>query len=198
MEEFYRERDDPFVEECGLMGVWNHPEAANLTYLGLYAQQHRGQEGVGIVSLELEKDIAERTFRIHKGLSLVSDVFKKFDFTKLPGSVSVGHVRYTTAGGNALANVQPLIAEVSRGKIAVAHNGNLINADSLRKELIRDGAIFGTSSDTEVILHLIARAPKNISLEEAVIRALDRVKGCLLYTSPSPRDATLSRMPSSA
>ncbi|MCI5066484.1 amidophosphoribosyltransferase [bacterium] len=179
------------------MGVWGHPEAANLTYLGLYAQQHRGQEGVGIVSIEEDEsssgdlggsdpDRSETTspdsavpngFYVHKGTSLVSDVFKSFDFRKLPGEHAVGHVRYTTAGGNKLANVQPLLAEVSVGRVAIAHNGNLINVDTLRNDLIKEGAIFGSSSDTEVILHLIARAPKNISVEEAVIRALERVKG---------------------
>lgn len=173
---------DKFREECGLMGVWGHEEAANLVYLGLYAQQHRGQEGVGIVSIDSEESPGSVSgtgngFHIHKGTSLVSDVFKRFDFSKLPGQRAIGHVRYTTAGGNRLANVQPLFAHVSLGKVAIAHNGNLINADKLKRDLIRDGAIFGTSSDTEVILHLMARAPRNISLEEAVIRALDQIEG---------------------
>jgi len=178
---------DKFREECGLMGVWGHEEAANLVYLGLYAQQHRGQEGVGIVSIDAHDQSGSESvqdspesgngFHVHKGTSLVSDVFKRFDFSRLPGERAIGHVRYTTAGGNRLANVQPLIAHVSLGKVAIAHNGNLINADKLRRELIRDGAIFGTSSDTEVFLHLMARAPKSISLEEAVIRALDEVQG---------------------
>ncbi|MCB0329464.1 MAG: amidophosphoribosyltransferase [Bdellovibrionales bacterium] len=180
---------DKFREECGLLGVWGHPEAANLTYLGLYAQQHRGQEGVGIVSIDPTAGDAHPGpkrasdapsnggFAVHKGTSLVADVFKGFDFKKLPGSVAIGHVRYTTAGGNSLANVQPFVAQVSLGKVAIAHNGNLINADQLRHSLIKDGAIFGSSSDTEAILHLIARAPKSISVEEAVIRALEKVQG---------------------
>jgi len=172
------EGEDRFREECGLMSVWNHPEAANLTYLGLYAQQHRGQEGVGLVSYDGSNDL----FQVHKGLSLVQDVFKDFDFQKLPGRNALGHVRYTTAGGNKLANVQPLYAEISKGRVALAHNGNLINADLLRKKLIKQGAIFGTSSDTEVILHLIAKAPNNIPLEEGVIQAIQQVRGayCLI------------------
>jgi len=167
------EGEDKFREECGLMVVWNHPEAANLTYLGLYAQQHRGQEGVGVVSYDHQNNL----FQVHKGLALVQDVFKDFDFARLPGRNAIGHVRYTTAGGNKLANVQPLYAEISKGRVALAHNGNLINAAALRKKLIKQGAIFGTSSDTEVILHLIAKAPNNIPLEEGVIQALGQVRG---------------------
>ncbi len=167
---------DQFKEECGLMAVWGHEEAANLVYLGLYAQQHRGQEGVGIVSVDDTKSEAGK-YHIHKGLSLVSDVFRDFDFSQLPGHHAIGHVRYTTAGGTRLANVQPLYAEVSKGQIALAHNGNLINADKLRANLIREGAIFGTSSDSEVVLHLIARAAENIPLEEAVIQAVRQIQG---------------------
>ena len=163
---------DKFREECGLMGVWNHREAANLTYLGLYAQQHRGQEGAGIVAVD-----DARHFSVHRGLGLVADVFNDFDFGKLPGKRAIGHVRYTTAGGHRLANVQPLSAEISLGQIAVAHNGNLINADTLRTELIADGAIFSATSDTEVFIHLLARGKKNVPLVESVIAALHQVKG---------------------
>lgn len=161
------------------MGVWNHKEAANLTYLGLFAQQHRGQEGAGIVSLH--RGVAEggdqHHFTVQKGLGLVTDVFGGFDFALLPGQHAIGHVRYTTAGGNRLANVQPLFAEVAGGSIALAHNGNLINADVLRQELIAQGAIFGTTSDTEVILHYLARAPKHAASVETVIAALQKIKG---------------------
>lgn len=166
---------DKFREECGLMGVWNHAEAANITYLGLYAQQHRGQEGAGVVSLATGD--GQPRFSVHKGLGLVTDVFQDFDFGRLPGKNAIGHVRYTTAGGNRLANVQPLFAEISLGCVGLAHNGNLINADQLREELIEQGAIFGTTSDTEVIMHFLARAPKNSVLIEAVISALMRVRG---------------------
>ncbi|MFM1848941.1 MAG: glutamine--phosphoribosylpyrophosphate amidotransferase [Pseudomonadota bacterium] len=164
---------DKFREECGLMGVWNHREAANLTYLGLYAQQHRGQEGAGIVAVD-----EARSFAVHRGLGLVADVFNEFDFAaRLPGRRAIGHVRYTTAGGHKLANVQPFAAEISLGQMAVAHNGNLINADTLRKELISDGAIFSATSDTEVFIHLLARGKKNVPLVESVIAALHQVKG---------------------
>lgn len=167
---------DKFKEECGLIAVLNHAEAANLAYLGLYAQQHRGQEGAGVVSLDNSSG-AESTYYVHKGHGLVADVFGGFDFSSLHGDTAIGHVRYTTAGDDRLANVQPLLAETAAGRLALAHNGNLINSAALRKELIQDGAIFGTSVDTEVILHLIARAPKNVLREEVVISALQRIKG---------------------
>lgn len=163
---------DKFREECALMGVWGHPEASNLTYLGLYAQQHRGQEGAGVVSSN-----GGTQFAVHKGLGLVSDVFKHFDFTKLKGTRAIGHCRYTTAGGNVVSNVQPFCSEVAIGRVAVAHNGNLINAESLKDDLIKKGAIFSTTSDTEVILHLLARSPTNVPKVESVIDAVKRIRG---------------------
>lgn len=168
--------EDKFHDECGLMAVWNHPEAANLTYLGLYAQQHRGQEGAGVVSVDRNGDDLPH-FYVHKGLGLVADVFGHFDFTKLPGGVAIGHVRYTTAGGNRLANVQPFVADIALGHTAVAHNGNLTNADDLRRELIETGSIFASTSDTETILHLLAHGDKDQPLIESVIAALQRIKG---------------------
>jgi amidophosphoribosyltransferase len=167
---------DKFHDECGLMAVWNHPEAANLTYLGLYAQQHRGQEGAGVVSSKQNGDNV-RHFHVHKGLGLVADVFNHFDFSRLPGEIAIGHVRYTTAGGNKLANVQPFVADISLGCVAVAHNGNLINADQLRKELIEKGSIFGSTSDTEIVLHLLANSDRTIPKVENVIAALQRLQG---------------------
>ena len=167
---------DKFHDECGLMAAWNHPEAANLTYLGLYAQQHRGQEGAGVVSVE-KNGGGDPHFHVHKGLGLVADVFGSFDFTKLPGQYAVGHVRYTTAGGNRLANVQPFVADIALGHTAVAHNGNLINADDLRRELIEQGSIFASTSDTETILHLLAHGDRDQPLVESVIAALNRIKG---------------------
>ncbi|NDC37073.1 MAG: amidophosphoribosyltransferase [Proteobacteria bacterium] len=164
---------DKFREECGLMGVWKHREAANLTYLGLYAQQHRGQEGAGVVSL----DSGSGAFTVHRGLGLVQDVFGNFDFTALPGDVAIGHVRYTTAGGNKLSNVQPFYGELACGEVAVAHNGNLINADALRAALITQGAIFSATSDTEIILHLLARGPKTVPIIELVIATLQQLRG---------------------
>jgi amidophosphoribosyltransferase len=167
---------DKFHDECGLMGVWQHTEAANLTYLGLYAQQHRGQEGAGVVSVNSAGDKRPH-FHVHKGLGLVADVFNSFDFSRLPGNVAIGHVRYTTAGGNKLANVQPFVADISLGCVAVAHNGNLTNTEQLRKELIEAGAIFGSTSDTEIVLHLLAHSDKDASRIENVISALTRLQG---------------------
>ncbi len=163
---------DKFREECGLIGIVNLPEAANLAYLGLYAQQHRGQEGAGVVAVN-----SEQKFSMHKDAGLVAEVFHNFDFDRLSGECAIGHVRYTTAGGNHLANVQPFLSEISCGRVALAHNGNLINADQLRAELIRDGAIFSSSSDTEVFLHLLARSPANVPLVESLISSLTKVKG---------------------
>jgi amidophosphoribosyltransferase len=171
--EIIPEQPDRFHDECGLMGVWGHPESSNITYLGLYAQQHRGQEGAGVVCRD-----NEGKFNVHKGLGLVSDVFENFKFSNLPGNNAIGHVRYTTAGGNVLRNVQPFQSEVSIGQVAVAHNGNLINIDSLKESLISTGSIFTSTSDSEVILHLLARAPKsNGPRVESVIHALKQIKG---------------------
>jgi amidophosphoribosyltransferase len=167
---------DKFHDECGLMAVWKHAEAANLTYLGLYAQQHRGQEGAGVVSCK-RNGRGRPHFHVHKGLGLVADVFGNFDFSGLPGDVAIGHVRYTTAGGNKLANVQPFLADIALGCVSVAHNGNLTNTEQLRKELINQGAIFGSTSDTEIILHLLARADKDVPHVENVIAALSRLQG---------------------
>lgn len=170
---------DRFHDECGLMACWNHPEAANICYLGLFAQQHRGQEGAGVVSVvaESEDPGREHRFSVHRGLGLVPEVFGNFDFSQLPGSRAVGHVRYSTAGGNRVANVQPFFAEISGGEVAVAHNGNLINAEKLRRELISGGAIFSATSDTEVFLHLLARTPVHAPFSERLIAALQQVQG---------------------
>jgi amidophosphoribosyltransferase len=170
-------RNDKFHDECGLMAVWNHAEAANITYLGLYSQQHRGQEGAGVVTVDRNGGSKEPNFYVHKGLGLVADVFGNFDFAKLPGTQAIGHVRYTTAGGNKISNVQPFVADIALGYTAVAHNGNLINADELRKDLIEKGSIFASTSDTEVILHLLAHGDKTQPIIESVIAALGRIKG---------------------
>jgi amidophosphoribosyltransferase len=168
---------DKFREECGLFAVWNNLEAANLTYLGLYAQQHRGQEGAGVVAFDDKGMISS-----HKDLGLVDQVFDNYDFTRLPGVKALGHVRYTTAGGNLLANVQPFYAELGIGKVAVAHNGNLINVDALKDELVSAGAIFRSTSDTELFLHLMARPGNNPDSQvdrrlESVFYSLRKVKG---------------------
>ncbi|MDT8420814.1 MAG: amidophosphoribosyltransferase [Desulfuromonadales bacterium] len=162
---------DKLHEECGVFGIYGHPEAANLTYLGLYALQHRGQEGCGIVSSD------GYHLNAHRGAGLVSDVFR-FDevFERLPGSAAIGHVRYSTAGGTDIKNCQPIMVDYSRGSIAVAHNGNLVNADELRQRLEKKGSIFSTTSDTETIIHLIAKAQSD-ELSERISEALNRVRG---------------------
>jgi len=163
-------RDDKFHDECGLFGIWNHSEAANVTYLGLYALQHRGQESAGIAATDGDN------FHIEKAMGWVADVFSRERLRRLPGHRAIGHVRYSTAGSSNLRNAQPITAKTARGPIAIAHNGNLTNADELRKSMEKDGAIFQSNSDTEVILHLLARAPAG-PLEEQIPHALAQVKG---------------------
>jgi amidophosphoribosyltransferase len=168
-------------EECGIFGIFNHSEASNLTYLGLYALQHRGQEACGIVSSD------GKTLHSHKAMGLVADVFGNQDtFKKLPGRAAIGHVRYSTTGSSVTKNTQPIMVEYSRGAIAVAHNGNIVNAQLIRAELEAYGSIFQTSMDTEIIVHLLATA-RNDSLVERITAALDRVEGayCLLFLTES-------------
>jgi amidophosphoribosyltransferase len=163
-------RDDKFHDECGLFGIWNHPEAANVTYLGLYALQHRGQESAGIAATD------GQNFHAEKAMGWVADVFSPERLRRLPGHRAIGHVRYSTAGASRLRNAQPITANTARGPVAIAHNGNLTNAEALHQEMERDGAIFQSSSDTEVILHLLARAPVG-SLEDQIRHALHQVRG---------------------
>jgi len=144
--------DDHFHDECGVFGVFDHPEAANLTYLGLYAQQHRGQESAGIVSTD------GHNFNSHRGMGLVADIFQKRDIKHLTGRSSIGHVRYSTSGESGLRNCQPFSFEYAHGGIAMCHNGNIVNAPELRKELEKAGSIFQSTSDTEVLIHLVARS----------------------------------------
>ena len=144
-----------FREECAVFGAWGDFEAARMTYLGLYAQQHRGQESAGIVSLNGKTQLA------HKGMGLVGDVFKESDLIRLEGSAAIGHVRYSTSGESDNLNVQPLHAQLFNGPVALAHNGNLVNSDQLKEKLKSEGAIFQGTSDTESILHLLAKHPSN-------------------------------------
>src|SRR5262245_44066227 len=144
--------DDKFHDECGLFGVWNHEEAANVAYLGLYALQHRGQESAGIAATD------GHAFHVEKAMGWVADVFSRDRLKRVPGHRAIGHVRYSTAGSSNVRNAQPITANTAHGVVAVAHNGNLVNAEQLRRDLERDGAVFQSSSDTEVVLHLLARA----------------------------------------
>ncbi len=162
---------DRFHDECGVFGIYGHGEAANLTYLGIHALQHRGQESAGIAALDGTR------LAVHRGMGLVADVFSAKDtLGKLPGSAAIGHTRYSTAGQSVLENAQPMVARLSPGQVAVAHNGNLVNAEELRAELAAEGALFQGSSDTEVLVHLIARERGGGTVER-VQRALARVRG---------------------
>jgi amidophosphoribosyltransferase len=164
------EDDDHPRDECGVFGVFGHPDAANLTYLGLSALQHRGQEGAGIVSSDNGQLIG------HRGVGLVADVFKEHRLRPLKGDLAIGHVRYSTFGTSVLENVQPFMRSYSRGSVALCHNGNLTNATRLRQELEEEGAIFEATSDTEVIIHLLARS-KEERFMDCVVEALHKVVG---------------------
>ena len=166
-------------EECGIVAVFNHPEAAKLAYLGLYALQHRGQESAGIVSSD------GRSLYTHKGAGLVADVFTQDALNALPGSMAIGHVRYSTTGSSVETNAQPLSAVYKGGQLAVAHNGNITNADQLRTELEERGAIFQTTTDTEILVHLIAQAGPR-AFDEALFMSLLRLRGAfsLLVARP--------------
>ncbi|OJT17836.1 amidophosphoribosyltransferase [Archangium sp. Cb G35] len=155
---------------CGIFGIVGNPEASNLTYLGLHALQHRGQESAGIVASD------GHGLRAHREMGLVADIFTAPTLEKLPGSAAIGHVRYSTAGVSQLKNAQPLTVEYVGGQLAVAHNGNLVNAQELRTQLEADGAIFQSDSDTEVVIHLIARS-KQPTFEQKIVEALSKVKG---------------------
>ncbi|CAI8711628.1 Amidophosphoribosyltransferase [Brevibacillus sp. IT-7CA2] len=161
---------DKLNEECGVFGIYNHKEASQLTYLGLHALQHRGQESAGICASDGEK------WYKHRGMGLVSEAFGKGDLEKFSGHIAIGHTRYTTAGSSKIENAQPLFFRYAQGSMAVAHNGNLVNAAVLRKELEAKGSIFQTTSDTEVIAHLIARSECK-DLPGAVKDALQYIKG---------------------
>jgi amidophosphoribosyltransferase len=159
-----------FKEECGVFGIYGHSEAANLTYLGLYALQHRGQESVGIASSDGGR------IQIHKAVGYVADSFDEPTINRLAGMSAVGHVRYSTAGESGIKNAQPILIDCAHGEIAICHNGNLVNARELREMLVREGSIFQTTSDTEVLLHLYARS-KAATPEQALIEAVSQAQG---------------------
>jgi len=162
--------DDHFHDECGVFGVFGHPEASNLAYLGLYALQHRGQESAGIVS----SDGTE--LHLHRAMGQVEEIFQPNVLAQLPGSLAIGHTRYSTAGDKALLNAQPIMIDCNKGKVALGHNGNLTNAAEWRRKLEHRGSIFQSNSDTEVIVHLIARSQAR-NLSGALGDALNQVEG---------------------
>ena len=180
---------DRLREECGVFGILGHPDAAAITALGLHALQHRGQEAAGITSFDGLR------FHTERRLGLVGDHFSRAStIEKLPGHVAIGHVRYSTTGETILRNVQPLFAEISSGGFAVAHNGNLTNGLSLRRELIRDGAIYQSTSDTEVLLHLVARSRRQ-RLMERFIEAIRQIEGAYSLVAMSNKKLIGARDP---
>ncbi|MFB3917836.1 MAG: amidophosphoribosyltransferase, partial [Terriglobales bacterium] len=170
---------DKFREECGVVAIYHHPEAATIAYLGLHALQHRGQESAGIASGDGTR------LHVHKGMGLVQEIFSASALAKLAGPVAIGHTRYSTAGDSALLNAQPLRVDCNKGMIAVAHNGNLVNAQDIRTKLEGSGSIFQTTSDTEAILHLIAHSREQ-TLTDAITDALRRIEGAysLVFCTP--------------
>ena len=163
------DEDDHFHDHCGVCGVFGHPEAAKLAYLGLYSLQHRGQESAGIVSSDGE-------LHLEKSMGLVQEIFQPSVLARLPGTAAAGHTRYSTAGDTSLMNAQPIVIDCNKGKLAIGHNGNITNAAQLRRSLEHRGSIFQTTSDTEVIVHLVARSSAR-NLAGALGDALNQVEG---------------------
>ena len=161
---------DKFHEECGVFGIFGHPDAANLTYLGLYALQHRGQESAGIVSSDGKRLYGE------KAMGLVADIFTEDRIKRLPGYMAIGHNRYSTTGDSIAINIQPILVNFALGGLAIAHNGNLVNAGILKDELEAYGSIFQSTMDSEVIIHLIAQS-RMPTLHERIVDALSHVQG---------------------
>ena len=161
---------DKFKDECGVFGIFGHPEAANLTYLGLYALQHRGQESAGIATADGHR------MRVSRTMGQVAEAFTPPTLESLPGHLAIGHTRYSTAGESRLQNAQPMLIDCAHGQIAIAHNGNIVNARELRDDLVHNGSIFQTTSDTEVVLHLYAKS-KAPSVEEAIVESVRQISG---------------------
>src|ERR1700680_3814359 len=180
---------DRLREECGVFGIFGHPDAAAITALGLHALQHRGQEAAGIVSFDGKRFHSERR------LGLVGDAFSRREvIDRLPGNTAVGHVRYSTTGETILRNVQPLFAELNAGGFAIGHNGNLTNGISLRKQLVRDGAMMQSTTDTEVILHLGARSHRNRFVDR-FIEGLRMLEGAFAFVGLTNKKLVGARDP---
>jgi len=165
---------DKFKDECGVFGIFGHPEAANMTYLGLYALQHRGQESAGIAASDNE------IIRLTRAMGYVADVFNGDNLARLSGPTAIGHVRYSTAGESRVANAQPFLIDCAHGQMAICHNGNLVNAGELKDMLVKQGSIFQSSTDTEVVLHLYARSRK-ATVDDAVVDAVSQGQGAFSY-----------------
>src|SRR5690242_19550476 len=179
---------DKFRDECGVVAIFGHPEAEKLAYLGLHALQHRGQESAGIVTSD------GLNLRPHKDMGLVADIFTEDVLSRLRGTLAIGHTRYSTAGDSALLNAQPILVQSNKGAIAVAHIGNLVNAHQIRSRLEGQGSIFQTSSNTEVIVHMVALS-KEQALPDAMADALRRVEGAFSLVMVSPDKIFAARDP---
>ena len=179
---------DKFHDECGVVGVYGHSDAANLAYLGLYALQHRGQESAGIVASNNGK------MHLEVGMGLVADVFSDLRLKKLPGNIAIGHNRYSTTGVSRIKNAQPCLIEYAGGTMAMGHNGNLVNASEIRQELGIAGAIFQSTNDSEVIVHLMAQSQRNSFVDRAVA-ALSQVKGAYSIVLMSEDELIAARDP---
>jgi amidophosphoribosyltransferase len=165
---------DKFREECGVFGIFGHTEAAKLAYLGLYALQHRGQESAGIATAD---GVRIRTVR---EMGYVNEIFDQATLATLPGHLAIGHTRYSTAGESKLLNAQPIVIDCAHGRIAVCHNGNIVNANEIRDRLVREGSIFQTSSDTEVLVHLYARSRAG-AFDDALVESLAQLSGAFSF-----------------
>ena len=165
---------DKFKDECGVFGVYGHTEASKLTYLGLYALQHRGQESAGIAAADGER------VRLVKKMGYVNDIFDQDTLATLPGKIAIGHTRYSTAGDSKLSNAQPILIDCVHGQVGICHNGNIVNANEVRDRLVRAGSIFQTNSDTEVVLHLYARSQAG-SVEDALVEAITQLTGAFSF-----------------
>src|ERR1700678_1871777 len=179
---------DKFHDECGVVAIFAHPEAEKLAYLGLHALQHRGRQSSGSFTSDGVSS------RVSKAMGLVADIFTEDVLSKIRGTLAIGHTRYSTAGDSALLNAQPILVQSSKGSIGVAHNGNLTNAQEVRSRLERQGSIFQTNSDTEVIVHLIALS-KEQTLPEAMADALRRGEGAFSLVMISPDRIFAARDP---
>ena len=179
---------DKLREECGVVAIYGNPEASKLAYLSLYALQHRGQESAGIAASNGER------VELHKGMGLVSDLFTADVLARLSGSLAIGHTRYSTTGDSALLNAQPIMVECNKGKIALAHNGNITNAHEVHAQLEQQGSIFQTTSDTEVIVHLIARSREQ-TLADAMADSLRRIEGAFSLVMLTPDRVFAARDP---
>ncbi len=177
------------MTDCGLFGIWGPPNAVDLTYLGLYAQQHRGQESAGIASVQNGRLV------YHKGMGLVSDVFTRDALARLKSTAAIGHVRYSTTGSSNIANAQPIVVESSLCMMAIAHNGNLVNSTAIRKQLEQQGhffPIFHTSTDTEIVLYLVARHPE---IMKGIKQAASEIQGAYSLLFLTPRELVAVRDP---